>query len=169
MKKYLDLRGINVVDEKGNLKGNVDDCIFDIKRRKIYSLVVSTRSFFSPWFLVSFCNISAINDSVIIRENPFKINKKLVKKNKQFMIQYYIGKEIIDTEGNTLGILSDLIFDEKSGYVKAIICSRGVVDDLIEGRRIIILNDLTVFGREKIIVEKSSMEIINNITLNKFK
>lgn len=169
MKKYLDVRGISLIDETGKIKGYIDDCIFDAKRGKIYSLVVSTRSFFSPWYLVSLSNVIAIDDSVIFKDRVYSINKRIIKKNKQFMLQSYIGKEIIDSEGSNLGILSDIIFDEKSGYINGFICSRGLVDDLLEGRRILLVNDKTIFGKEKIITEKSDMEIVNNISLKKFK
>lgn len=48
-----------------------------------------------------------------------------------------IGKTLVDSHGEELGIVSDVIFDEKDGEIEGLEISKGLIDDLFMGRQIL--------------------------------
>lgn len=168
VKKYLDVKGCSVIDEGGNIRGIVEDCIMDLKKLKIYSFIVMPQNVFSSPGLLSLKYISQYGDVIVSKSDIYKINKLIVKKNKKMMLQNFIGREVIDLEGKRIGNLIDLVFDEKSGEVKALICRKGFFEDILEGRRLVIVDEKTIFGGEKIIADNGNFDIINYISFKKF-
>jgi uncharacterized protein YrrD len=104
----------------------------------------------------------------MFRDKIYKLNKRALSKNKSYSLQNLIGREVIDSNGTRVGKLIDVIFDEDSGLLKAIVCSRGVLEDLLEGRKLIIVDEKTVFGGEKIIVDCNGLCMINDASFKKF-
>jgi uncharacterized protein YrrD len=59
----------------------------------------------------------------------------------------------------------DMLIDEKTGYIKALICSRGFFDDIFCGRKLIMTDDETTLGTDKIIINDIDIDFTNNISL----
>ncbi|NRV36354.1 uncharacterized protein YrrD [Clostridium beijerinckii] len=58
--------------------------------------------------------------------------------------------EVIDTLGNVKGVLEDIIIDIQDYSIKAIVISSGLVDKMIKGKQIILLNRC-ILGEEYIL------------------
>ncbi|WP_168190051.1 PRC-barrel domain-containing protein [Caloramator sp. E03] len=164
MKKYLDVRGCSVVDKKGNIIGRIEDFLIDINKLKIYSFIITTKNIFPTFNLLLIRDVEKYEDVIVIKNDIYKLNQSFIKKYKYIMLQNFMDKEIIDINGKRLGALNDLIFDEFNGELKALICKRGFYEDIFEGRKIIIINEKTVFGKEKIIVDEDDIDITNIIS-----
>jgi len=51
-----------------------------------------------------------------------------------------LGKMVLSSRGDTLGIVRDLLIDTDSGIINAYELSEGYIDDIIKGRHIIELD-----------------------------
>lgn len=167
MKKYLDVKGSGVIDEEGNLKGEVEDFIIDTKKRRVCSYILTAKGVFSSHLLITLGDIKSYGDFIVSNGETYPLRRRIIHRNRDIQAKTYIGKEVIDSGGRTFGSLADIIFDERNGDIKAMICSKGFFEDIFEGRRLIIVNEKTLFEKERIIVEESSIDIINNASFKK--
>jgi len=63
-----------------------------------------------------------------------------------------IGKPLLSSEGEHLGLLNDVYFHEELGTIVGYECSDGFFADITEGKRIIKTNEPPTIGKDAIIV-----------------
>lgn len=66
---------------------------------------------------------------------------------------YFFGKKVQNKDGTNLGIVKDIIFDSDSGRIKGLEISRGFLEDVVDGRSVIMMKNNIECGEEFIIVE----------------
>lgn len=169
MKKYLDIKGKSIVNEMGDVKGIIDDCLVDYNDFKITSLVVTINNIFSfsNCRVIALKSIKCFGDNVVYQGQVSKINKEEHVNIKKNMMGALIGRDIIDNNGYKIGVFSDAILDEVSGKIKAIIASGGIIEDIVEGRRVIIVDEDVNIGKHKIIVNNNYINMYNEIILKR--
>lgn len=168
MKKYLDIKGCSIVDKNGVIKGVVNDCIIDYKNMKISSIIGIHKQFMTNYCILSLENVECSENNIITKNDAQKISRGMLYKIKNSMLKNLLNKEIVDAKGKSMGNISDIVFDETSGDIKAIICTRGFFDDIFEGRRVIIVDKHILFDKEKIIIKDNSIDMVNDIFFRKF-
>lgn len=165
MIKYLDIKGSNVIDEGGEIKGSVLDCIFDRKSKRIFSVMVIKKTPLIHSYILKFKDINNLGDNLMTKEILHPVNRNVISKCRDQMFGRYIDKAIINTNGDEIGEMKDAIIEENTGMVKAIICTRGFVEDMMEGRRVILVDNEAVFGLDKIIIKNCTMNIYNDMSI----
>lgn len=163
--KYLDIKGCCVIDESGEGKGVVEDCIFDSRSKRIFSCIVMKKTPRTHLYILKFNDIKHLGDNIMAKGKLFQVNKNIIVKYSCKMLNCYIDRPIIGSNGNAIGEMKDAIVDEDTGVIKAIICSRGFVEDMMEGRRVILVDEETVFGQDKIINKDSKLNIYNDMSI----
>jgi uncharacterized protein YrrD len=163
--KYLDIKGCCVIDESGEGMGVVGDCIFDSSSKRIYSCIVIKKTPLAHSYILKFNNIKHFGDNLMVKGKLFPVNKNVIVKNSNKMFNSYIDRAVIDSNGNAIGEMKDAIIEEDTGIVKAIICSRGFVEDMMEGRGVILVDQETIFGQDKIIIKDSTINIYNDMSI----
>lgn len=120
-----------VYNIKGKKIGIIEDLYIDFHAGKILGFKVSNSSLFSKNNYVDMEDVIDIGEDMII--NLIKRGSGLTFKEIKYM-------EIIDTLGNVKGVLEDFIIDITDYSIKAIVMSSGLVDKMIKGKQIILLN-----------------------------
>lgn len=167
MLRYLDIKGMEIVDTNGTKIGIIEDCIADIKTGRVCSAVIKRKGIKCSYHITALNNIKNFKGTVICSENYYNISKKTITKISENLVNSFLDREIIDINGQRLGCLIDIILDKNTGKIKALICSRGIFDDIFYGRKIIINDRNIVFGKDKIITDKCSIDFTNNISFKK--
>lgn len=122
-KKVYDLRGKKI--------GIIEDIYIDFYLGKIIGFKVSSSILFSKNNYVDMEEIIDIGDDVII--NSIRRGTGLAFKELKYM-------EIIDKLSNVKGVLEDIIIDAQDYSIKAIVISSGLIDKMIKGKEIILIN-----------------------------
>lgn len=122
-KKVYDLRGKKI--------GIIEDIYIDFYLGKIIGFKVSSSILFSKNNYVDMEEIIDIGDDVII--NSIRRGTGLAFKELKYM-------EIIDKLSNVKGVLEDIIIDALDYSIKAIVISSGLIDKMIKGKEIILIN-----------------------------
>jgi uncharacterized protein YrrD len=165
LKRYLDIRGSSIVNRIGEEKGVIDDCIFDYKSKRVCSLIAESKSIFPHFYAVKFEDIKNIEHVLICDGKLYEIDKGVLNRNKKYMLHSFIDREIIDPTGKAMGEMKDALIDEDNGIIKAIICSRGFIEDMFEGRKVVMINENTIFGPDKIIVSDNFVDMYNDMSI----
>lgn len=118
----------------------IRDVIINLRESRVYALVCKERLFKRSLEAIPFRNIVAITqDGIGIVGNINQISlRELSIKHRRFQsYSTILGKMVISSKGETLGIIRDLLIDTNSGIIKAYELSEGYLDDFLGGRHII--------------------------------
>jgi uncharacterized protein YrrD len=131
MFKTRDFYFKKVYDIKGKKIGIIEDIYIDFYLGKVTGFKVSSSILFSKKNYVDMEEIIDIGEDMII--NSIRKGSGLAFKELKYM-------EIIDKLSNVKGVLEDIIIDIKDYSIKAIVMSSGLIDKMIKGKQIILLN-----------------------------
>ena len=131
MFKTRDFYFKKVYNIKGKKVGIIEDLYIDFFLGKVVGFKVSNSSFFSKNNYVDIQDIIDIGEDVII--DSIRKGTGLTFKELKYM-------EIIDKLSNVKGVLEDIIIDIRDYSIKAIVISSGLIDKMIKGKQIILLN-----------------------------
>ncbi|WP_160685061.1 PRC-barrel domain-containing protein [Clostridium sp. C2-6-12] len=131
MFKTRDFYFKKVYDLKGKKIGIIEDIYIDFYLAKIIGFKVSSSVLFSKNNYIDMEEIIDIGEDVII--NSIRRGNGLAFKELKYM-------DIIDRAGNIKGVLEDIIIDDRDYSIKAIVTSSGLIDKMIKGKQIILIN-----------------------------
>ncbi len=120
-----------VYDMNGKKIGIIEDLYIDFYLGKVVGFKISNSMLFSKRNYVDVMDIIDIGEDVII--SSIKKGEGLTFKEIKYM-------EILDTLSNVKGVLEDIIIDIQDYSIKAILISSGLIDKMIKGKEIILLN-----------------------------
>lgn len=141
MLKSKDFYMKSVYDVSGKKIGIVEDIFINFYEGKVIGLEISNYSLFSKKNFVKYEDIISIDKEIIVR-NSIKYNGIKLKDIK--------GMEIIDKNGNIKGTIEDLIIRENDFSIKGLLISTGVIDKLLKGKQILLINQC-ILGEEYIL------------------
>lgn len=166
MKRYLEIKGIEIKDEKGEAAAVVHDFIIDKKSFMICSLVVIMKKVLTTYGIIPFKNIKSIGKSIVFFGELNTIGKETYENIIPLTLGRIIGMGIVDYSEEKIGDAADIIIDEFTGKLRAIVASRGIVDDLVEGRRVFVIDENTAIDK-KIRIGESSIMMINEVSIKR--
>lgn len=120
----------------------IRDVIIDLKENRVYALVCRERFFRRYMEAIAFRNVSAITqNSVAVTGRTAHLNSRELNMRQRRFQSYnmILGKLVLGTHGEILGVIRDLLIDVDTGMIKAYELSEGYLDDFLKGRRIVSL------------------------------
>lgn len=136
-----DLIDLPVIDSMSAQKlCSIKDVIIDIREYRVHALVCRERMFRRSLEALPFKNVESISQNGIwTGGNIGRMSSRgLLAKQKRFKsYQYILGKLVHSSEGESLGVIRDILFDTNSGIIKAYELSEGYIDDFLSGRHIV--------------------------------
>lgn len=163
MIRVNDCKGIRVVCLKDKDKiGFLGDALYDAQG-SVKGFLLESESGFSGRLrkkYIALEDILKLNDSVCV-----VYSKDSVKKypGKRFMkttssMDEMIGRNVVSRSGEKLGVVHDMVFDMETGSLEGLELSKGFMNDMLEGRKVIFMRDGVEFGEEYIITEIDDKE-----------
>lgn len=137
----------------------IRDVIIDMRESRVYALVCKERFFRRSLEAVPFRNIAAITQNSVAVTGRFdQISLRGLSKRYRRFQSYnsILGKLVLSSRGETLGIIRDLIFDTSSGIITAYELSEGYIDDILRGRHIIELECGHNFSDKNVVLKDYS-------------
>src|SRR5471030_1797081 len=131
MFKTRDFYFKKVYDIKGKKIGIIEDLYIDFYLGKVIGFKVSNKMLFSKKNYVDMEDIIDIGEDMII--TSIRKGEGLTFKEIKYM-------EIMDMLSNIKGVLEDIVIDIQDYSIKAIVISSRLIDKMIKGKEIIILN-----------------------------
>lgn len=146
-----------VLDE-GKKTGIIHEVVFNIHKKTVEGLIIieigKKRSF------IRFADVKIFEDKVIINDLG---NLKVWDKKDNAADNIVCGKELIkkkvfDFKGDELGYIYDMLLDAEISSVEAFQLTDGIIEDIIEGRKIIPLLGKADIREDGIFVGRESVE-----------
>lgn len=120
-----------VYSVEGKKIGVIEDLYIDFYLGKVIGFDVSNSTLFSKKNYVDMTEIIDIGEDMVISN---------IRKGNGLKFKQIKNIEIIDTLGNVKGVLEDLIIDKQDYSIKGIVITSGLIDKMIKGKEIILLN-----------------------------
>jgi uncharacterized protein YrrD len=163
MLRFLDVKGREVFFSNRKI-GFLEDIIVDCKNKKIALYVVNPTNE-KGFYYVRINDVTFEEDNIVLNNKCYKVNNIKNKCLQKYLLTRILGANVRDDNSKEYGSLADVIFDEKTGRIRALVISLGIFDDLVNGRRVVLLDNEDILDSEETIVKNTSLEIINEISI----
>ena len=131
----------NVYNIKGKKLGVIEDIYIDFFKGKVTGFKCSIYNFFQINNYIDIDDVIEFGDDIIIFEE---------KQGNGLGFKSIKNIEVIDVDNNVRGILEDIIIDDYEYSIKGIVISSGLIDRLIKGKEVLLL-DQCILGDEFIL------------------
>lgn len=178
MIKIRDILGLPVIYDDGSKSpGFLKDVIIDTCEKQVKAFIVEKRGIRNMITVFDFDDILDIGGGALIvkkcsdtkkygeQENfDNKEHKKEISRSNSLEKKFSdIDKKkceikVYSKNGDDLGIVKDIFFNEQTGKIEAFELSDGLIDDIIGGRKLIPLIGKYEFGEENIVVGIDSVQ-----------
>lgn len=144
----------------------IRDVIIDMRENRVFALVCKERILRRSLEVMPFRNVVAITQNCVVvvgRINQISLRELSIKSRRFLSYRNILGKIVLNSRGETSGIIRDLLFDTNSGIIKAYELSDGYIDDIIKGRHIVELEcGHALSGKNLVLRDYSTQYKFNN-------
>jgi uncharacterized protein YrrD len=141
---------MDVIDINGKKLGFINDLLLNFSKRKVVGFNIRSTSLIKK-------------DTNVLSEDVISFNSVMVTiktVNGNFLkFKDVKGIDVKDKKGGIVGMLEDILFDERDFSISSAVVSTGFITNFIYGKKIILLNEL-------ILGEKSLFYNIRNENLS---
>ncbi|MDX8359469.1 MULTISPECIES: PRC-barrel domain-containing protein [Bacillaceae] len=145
MRTFSLLKGLPVYSHDGKQLGNVVDLLVQ-EDGKVASIVVEGKRLFQrDTFIPIESVLSFDNDGITISSSTTKYSTRQEKNTHYLNTHHSLAKKFVKSEnGEVLGILEDVFFQEELGTIEGYKITDGFFSDISDGKKVIKSNDFTV-------------------------
>lgn len=161
MIRIQECKGVPIVclKDEGRL-GFVSEPLYDTQNT-VKGFLIESENGFSGKFRKKYIDLNDIlklNDEICVVYSKDSVKKYSRSRNlkKECALEEYMGREVLSESGENIGVVHDLVFDIETGNPEGFELSKGFMNDMIEGRRVVFMKDGVEFGEEYIIARGDS-------------
>ncbi|KYG31892.1 PRC-barrel domain-containing protein [Alkalihalobacillus trypoxylicola] len=157
MRTFSMVEGLPVIhSHTGKEYGAVLDLI--LEEGKVHSLLINKKGWFNQHITLPIKAIDSLGmDGIMIKEenyfHPYTKRNRHRLHLKRGKERIY-GKLLLSSEGEKLGLVEDVYFQEELGTITGYEVTDGLLADLVEGRKVIVHNKALIVGKERAILSR---------------
>ena len=141
MLRKKDFEYMKVLNVEGKKIGTVKDICIDYYNSKIVGFYMSKNGIFNRNCIIKLENIVTLDKELII---------KGTSKAPCLLFSEIKDMEVINRNGEIIGVVEDILIDPYNYYIKGMIVSSGIIDKIYKGKNIILLEE-SILGDESIL------------------
>jgi uncharacterized protein YrrD len=161
MQRYSEVLGLPVIcADSGKKAGIVKDIVFSPAEREVKALLLERKGVDLKKKVVLLKEVLNIGgDAVILDNDGCVADMGRSEYAKAFEDEGAIlGRRIFSKTGEDMGVVKDVVFDWKTGRIEGLELSDGLLQDIMQGRRIMPLLGRVEFGEDNILVEREAVD-----------
>lgn len=166
MRFSRELTGLPVIHAKtGRELGRVREWLLDRCGEKVAGFAAEGSGWLPGRKVFSFQDIASLGkDAVLVnRDGQPATEPPLLDGHATCRV---LGKRVLDGRGSELGVVEDVLFDERTGHVSGWRLSSGLVEDILSGRPVVEAQALLTIGEDVVIVQDEPLPLGLNMKLN---
>ncbi|RLQ98116.1 PRC-barrel domain-containing protein [Falsibacillus albus] len=158
MRTFSLLNGLSVFEQTGGIVGTVCDVIIT-GEGNVTAMFVKGRGLIAKKYRLPIDCILAFGPDGLMIESPDDLQKLDFRLNEYTLShhQALIGKRTLTTEGECLGDLEDVYFQEALGTIVGYELTDGFFADITKGKRVVSTTCPPMIGKDAIIVSLDQM------------
>lgn len=159
MRTFSVLNGLSVISLHGGEEiGKVIDLL--INKTEIVGIIIDKKGWLNRHFYVPLEKIHAVGQDALVVEDKRTLT---IYDKKQFPLSSLYsglnniaGKMLMSTEGEKLGLLEDVYFDEALGSIVGYEVTDGFIADLKEGKQVLKTTAPLIVGEDVLVIDLNS-------------
>lgn len=163
MIRIQECKGVPVVclKDEGRL-GFVSTPLYN-EQNSIKGFLIESENGFTGKFrkkYILFDDVLKLNDSVCVVYSKDSVKKYSKSKNlkTECDLEEFMGRDVLSANGENIGVVHDIVFDVETGAAEGFELSKGFMNDMLEGRKVIFMRDGVEFAEEYIIARSECDE-----------
>ncbi|MFL0196474.1 PRC-barrel domain-containing protein [Clostridium sp. WILCCON 0269] len=154
MYRTRDFIFMDAVNLSGNLLGFVSDIILNFNNKIVQGFVITPNSLFKK-------NLNVFLEDVVSFASVIVVTDTNRKKFLQF--SDIKGMNVVDKKGHLIGIVEDILFHKNTFLIKALILSTGFISNFIDGKKIVLIDNL-ILGENNLLYrgESDNLKFFNS-------
>jgi uncharacterized protein YrrD len=152
---------MNVCDLNGKNLGFINDLILNLQEKKITGFELYCRKFLNN-------NVTVLCNDIVCFDKCMIVKEIQNAKTKYLNFKEICNTDIVNEKGQIVGLAQDILIDENNFIIKGIVVSKGIINDFICGKKIILIDQLCFGDRSilgKISNEKISFDVVAKTNL----
>lgn len=150
LKNFLTMK---VLYSSGKKAGSIKDIVLNFKDKSVEGFSVLNGAILGRKNKVARTrNIIYFNEAMII--------ERLDEINGQFTFSNIKGMEVVDICGNIIGVVEDIVFDEKF-YIRGILICPGLIKKITYGKRVLLVDEVIIGDKDIIYYGKGKFKLIS--------
>jgi uncharacterized protein YrrD len=158
VRKESDLIGLPILSKKdGNKIASIKDVIYSKKKFRVLAFLVSEGGLFREAKVIKFSDVESIGKDAVIVVNDRVIEKAKVIPELDEIInnqKKLSDEEVLTENGESLGLIKDILIDETKGKIIGFILTDGLIQDIKEGRNILPYKNGITFGEDALVINE---------------
>jgi uncharacterized protein YrrD len=154
MKKWREVRNLPVIDIlSGQHLGYVQDFKTENPERLagLYMLSLENEIYYIPLDAISRVG----RDAVLVKSGFLK---KMATQGSWVEDSGLVNSAVLTSSGEVLGLVSDIVIEEKEGNILGYEVTDGYLKDVLWGRKVIATGDILTWGKDTVIVDDSLLD-----------
>lgn len=161
LEKYSEVVGLPVIcADSGKKIGNIKDVIFCLGRKEVIGYLLENKGMkINDKMILSEDILHMGSDVAVINDHTSVASVKKLEAEGRLKGRGSIkGLNIYSKTGEMLGIAEDILFDWRTAHIEGFEVSDGLIQDIMQGRKILPLLGKVEFSEESILVDRESIE-----------
>lgn len=145
----------------GKKMGVVIDIIFKPGQQRIKGLLVSSEGFVERKMHIPFERVRTIGRHAVIVDEALQSDGRfgtLFMEGDEEYGNRILGRQLLRGDGQEVGLISDIILDPNDGTIEGFEISRGLIDDLMEGRCVLPYDASNSINQDAVIVSVEQVQ-----------
>ena len=135
MMRSKDFKMMDVYYASGRYAGFINDILVDLSQNSVVGFSAVCSSFMVKTVNIFFSDIICYSCNMIISKTS---------KTDLLKLSSIKNMDITDRDGNMIGVLEDILFDEESFKIKGAVVSSGYIYNFLKGKKVVLINDLLI-------------------------
>lgn len=149
---------------KGRSIGQVEDVMLDPEQKVITGFILERRNRDIRYRTFPYSHIQQIKrDRIDLRESAELKTLSKTARERIIFAGDFLKQSVLDDKGEWIGRVADFSFDPLNGFVRDVILSGSLIEDIWTGRKRMPVLSQVEFSREFVSIDKDTLEEITGL------
>ena len=160
LRRYSEVLNLPVLcADSGKKAGVVKDVIFNLESREVEGFLLENKLPLNRRVVLYSEVVSLGNDAAIVNSSSCVTDMDRAAFSEAFPDEgCLLGLKVFSTAGGELGVVKDVLFDYQTGRIEGFEISDGLLQDVMQGRKLLPLFGKVEFGDEFAVVGEEAVE-----------
>jgi len=160
---WSELSGASVY-KNGKSIGQVENVMIDPKQKVITGFILERRNRDIRYRTFPYSHIRQIKrDRIDLKESSELTALSKAARRKILFAEEFLKQSVLDDRGEWIGRVADFSFDPSNGFVRDMILSDSLIEDIWIGRKIMPVLSQVEFSREFVTIDRDTREEITGL------
>jgi len=147
MYKTKDFMLMDVINIERKRIGFIKDILINFNDGRLLGFCISPFKIFNKNLFVQIQDVITFNSSIVVKDTSIR---------KGLRISEIRGMDVVDINGDLLGMVEDFIFDKRDFRITGMVVSTGFIRNLVHGKKVFLIKELILGEKNILYISKNS-------------